>query len=218
MNAADPKVVQALQQATLLELFALSTLIDRLMADPARLAQIRLRLHLGQAVRFLDWRHPQMPLRSAKVVALAKDHASVLEDGANRQWNLPYAAIEPFVSSPTAATTAAGKVIRRRSRRLTSVTGIESTLDFSDEGKVFRQSMVDSGRARVNALQESLLFAHEFALATSPAVRARIQSSGPNANRPEAGLLRMLMSASMGVFQRVWLSFGRGSSGEPEAV
>ena len=95
MNAADPKVVQALQQATLLELFALSTLIDRLMAEPARLSQIRLRLHLGQAVRFLDWRHPQMPLRSAKVVALAKDHASVLEDGANRQWNLPYAAIEP---------------------------------------------------------------------------------------------------------------------------
>ena len=31
MNAADPKVVQALQQATLLELFALSTLIDRLI-------------------------------------------------------------------------------------------------------------------------------------------------------------------------------------------
>lgn len=95
MNAADPKVAQALQQASMVELFALSTLIDRLMADPARIAQIRLRLHLGQAVRFVDWRDPQMPMRAAKVVALAKDHVSVLEDGANRQWNLPYAAVEP---------------------------------------------------------------------------------------------------------------------------
>jgi hypothetical protein len=95
MNAADPKVAQALQQASMVELFALSTLIDRLMSDPARIAQIRLRLHLGQAVRFVDWRDPQMPMRAAKVVALAKDHVSVLEDGANRQWNLPYAAVEP---------------------------------------------------------------------------------------------------------------------------
>jgi hypothetical protein len=95
MNAADPKVAQALQQASMVELFALSTLIDRLMADPARIAQIRLRLHLGQAVRFADWRDPQMPMRAAKVVALAKDHVSVLEDGANRQWNRPYAAVEP---------------------------------------------------------------------------------------------------------------------------
>ena len=95
MNAADPKVAQALQQASMVELFALSTLIDRLMSDPARIAQIRVRLHLGQAVRFVDWRDPQMPMRAAKVVALAKDHVSVLEDGANRQWNLPYAAVEP---------------------------------------------------------------------------------------------------------------------------
>jgi hypothetical protein len=95
MNAADPKVVRSLQQASMLELFALSTLIDRLMADPARMAQIRLRLHLGQAVRFLDWREPRMPLRAARVLALAKDHVKVLEDGANRQWKLPYAAIEP---------------------------------------------------------------------------------------------------------------------------
>lgn len=95
MNAADPKAAQALQQASMVELFALSTLIDRLMADPARIAQIRVRLHLGQAVRFVDWRDPQMPMRAAKVVALAKDHVSVLEDGANRQWNLPYAAVEP---------------------------------------------------------------------------------------------------------------------------
>lgn len=105
MNAADPKVAQALQQASMVELFALSTLIDRLMSDPARMAQIRLRLHLGQAVRFVDWRHPQMPMRAAKVVALAKDHVSVLEDGANRQWNLPYAAVEPptGAASPTQA-------------------------------------------------------------------------------------------------------------------
>jgi hypothetical protein len=109
MNAADPKVAQALQQASMVELFALSTLIDRLMSDPARIAQIRLRLHLGQAVRFVDWRDTQMPMRAAKVVALAKDHVSVLEDGANRQWNLPYAAVEPptGAASPAQAATPA---------------------------------------------------------------------------------------------------------------
>ena len=105
MNAADPKVVQALQQATLLELFAMSTLIDRQMSDPARIAAVRLRLHLGQRVQFLDWRDPQMQMRPAQVVALAKDHVKVLEEGAHRQWNLPYAAVEPATdtASPPAA-------------------------------------------------------------------------------------------------------------------
>ena len=105
MNAADPKVVQALQQATLLELFAMSTLIDRQMSDPARIAAVRLRLHLGQRVQFLDWRDPQMQMRPAQVVALAKDHVKVLEEGAHRQWNLPYAAVEPAIdqASPPAA-------------------------------------------------------------------------------------------------------------------
>lgn len=36
-----------------------------------------------------------MLLRAAKVLALAGDHIKVLDDGANTQWNLPYAAIEP---------------------------------------------------------------------------------------------------------------------------
>ena len=105
MNAADPKVVQALQQATLLELFAMSTLIDRQMSDPARIAAVRLRLHLGQRVQFLDWRDPQMQMRPAQVVALTKDHVKVLEEGAHRQWNLPYAAVEPAIdqASPPAA-------------------------------------------------------------------------------------------------------------------
>ena len=114
MNAADPKVVQALRQATLLELFALSTLIDRQMSDPTRIAAARLRLHLGQRVQFLDWRDPPMQMRPAQVVALAKDHVKVLEEGAPRQWNLPHAAVEPACSATDGTTTARCQAPARR--------------------------------------------------------------------------------------------------------
>jgi hypothetical protein len=99
MQGADPKLVDALSRASSLELFQLSTIVERMLADPRRIIAVRANMHLGQTVRFLDYRGGQM--RSGKVVALKDTQVTLHEDGTRREWKLPYAAIEP--PAPTAA-------------------------------------------------------------------------------------------------------------------
>ena len=82
-----------LNRASSLELFQLSTIIERMLADPRRILAVRTNLHLGQTVRFLDWRDGQM--RTGKVVAMKDTQATMHEEGSRREWKLPYAAIEP---------------------------------------------------------------------------------------------------------------------------
>lgn len=55
MNAPgiDPRVLDALQSACSLELFQLSTQIERLLADPRRIIAVRKDMHLGQTMRFV---------------------------------------------------------------------------------------------------------------------------------------------------------------------
>jgi hypothetical protein len=67
----DPKLIDALNRASSLELFQLSTIVERMLADPRRIIAVRVNMHLGQTVRFLDWRDGQ--LRNGRVVAM-KDH------------------------------------------------------------------------------------------------------------------------------------------------
>jgi hypothetical protein len=89
----DPRLLEALGNASSLELFELSTLIDRMLADPRRIIAIRSRLHLGQTVRFLDWHDGRM--RTGRVVAMKDTQVTLHEQDARREWKLPYAAIEP---------------------------------------------------------------------------------------------------------------------------
>ena len=56
----DQTLVDAFDNATSLELFQLSMLVERLLTDPRRIVAIRRVLHLGQVVRFYDWKHDQM--------------------------------------------------------------------------------------------------------------------------------------------------------------
>lgn len=92
-QGVDPRLLEALNRATSLELFQLSAVIERLLADPRRILAVRKDLHLGQTVRFLDWRDGQM--RSGKVVALKDAQLVIHEHASRREWKLPYAAIEP---------------------------------------------------------------------------------------------------------------------------
>ena len=92
-DGVDPKLIDALNRASSLELFQLSAIIERLLADPRRILQVRVNMHMGQTVRFLDWRYGQM--RSGKVVAIKDTQVTLHEDGTRREWKLPYAAIEP---------------------------------------------------------------------------------------------------------------------------
>jgi hypothetical protein len=86
-------LVDALDNASSLELFQLSMLVERLLTDPRRIVALRRLLHLGQVVRFYDWKHDQM--RMARIVQM-KDTQVLLQETETRvQWTLPYAAIEP---------------------------------------------------------------------------------------------------------------------------
>lgn len=46
MQGADPKLIDALGRASNLELFQLSAIIDRMLADPKRIIAVRANLHL----------------------------------------------------------------------------------------------------------------------------------------------------------------------------
>ena len=92
-QGADPKLLDALSRASSLELFQLQAIIERMLADPKRIIAVRINMHLGQTVRFLDWRDGQM--RSGKVVEIRDTQVVLHETATKREWKLPYAAIEP---------------------------------------------------------------------------------------------------------------------------
>lgn len=96
MNA-DPKLIDALNRATSLELFQLNTLIERMLADPRRIIAVRTNLCLGQTVRFLDWRDGQM--RLGKVLAMKDSKVTLRDEDTRTEWTLPYVAIEPPAST-----------------------------------------------------------------------------------------------------------------------
>ncbi len=58
-----------------------------MLADPRRSLSVRTQLHLGQTVRFVDFRDGQM--RSGKIIAFRDTQASVLEQGTKRTWKIP---------------------------------------------------------------------------------------------------------------------------------
>lgn len=92
-QGADPKLLEALGRASSLELFQLQAIIERMLADPKRIIAVRLNMHMGQTVRFLDWRDGQM--RSGTVLQMRDMQAVIREASTLREWKLPYAAIEP---------------------------------------------------------------------------------------------------------------------------
>lgn len=92
-HGADPKLLEALNHASSLQLFQLQTIIERMLADPKRIIAVRANMHLGQTVRFMDWRDGQM--REGKVVQMRDTQVVLHEPATRREWKLPYAAIEP---------------------------------------------------------------------------------------------------------------------------
>jgi hypothetical protein len=92
-QGTDPKLIDALNRASSLELFQLSAIIERMLADPRRIIAVRTNMHMGQTVRFLDWRDGQM--RNGRVVAMGDTKVTLREEGARHEWKLPYAAVEP---------------------------------------------------------------------------------------------------------------------------
>ena len=98
VSGIDPRVLDALQNESSLELFQLSTLIERLLADPRRIIAVRKDMNLGQTVRFVDWRDGS--LREGKVVAMRDTQVTLQDLRERKEWKLPYAAIEPPLPDP----------------------------------------------------------------------------------------------------------------------
>ena len=119
-DGTDPKLLEALGRASSLQLFQLQAIIERMLADPKRIIAVRANMHLGQTVRFLDWRDGQM--RSGKVVQMREAQAVIHEASTRREWKLPYAAIEPppagaAPAQPVPAEAAAAALPRREDFR-----------------------------------------------------------------------------------------------------
>jgi len=89
----DARLLELLQQASNLQLFQLNSVIERMLADPRRILQVRKDLHLGQTVRFMDWRDAQM--RVGTVVAMKDTQLTIQEQATRSTWTVPYTAVEP---------------------------------------------------------------------------------------------------------------------------
>ena len=91
-------MIEALDGASSLQLYQLRALIDIMLAEPKRTMQACADLHLGQPVRFVDFRTGE--LRQGKVIAKHPTQASVLEETVRRTWKIPYISIEVAETTP----------------------------------------------------------------------------------------------------------------------
>ena len=96
-QATDPRMIEALQGASSLQLYQLKAIIEGMLADPRRGLAARASLHLGQAVRFVDFRDGQM--RSGKIIAFKDTQATVLEQGTKRTWKISCASMQGYTDA-----------------------------------------------------------------------------------------------------------------------
>ena len=114
LQGTNPQMIEALEGASSQQLYQLKAIIEGMLADPRRGLPARANLHLGQAVRFVDFRDGQM--RSGKIIAFKDTQATVLEQGTKRTWKIPCVAMQghtdterldeqaPYVPPPEPAT------------------------------------------------------------------------------------------------------------------
>ena len=96
-QATDPRMIDALHGASSLQLYQLKAMIEGMLADPRGSLPARANLHLGQAVRFVDFRDGQM--RSGKIFAMRDTQATVLEQGTKRTWKIPCVAMQGYTDA-----------------------------------------------------------------------------------------------------------------------
>lgn len=97
----ERRLLDALGQASSLQLYRLQAILGRMLTDPRRIIEIRKQLHLGQTVRYLDLDSGQM--RAARVVEMKDKEVLVQDQATLRHWRLAYAAVEPPMPGQTDA-------------------------------------------------------------------------------------------------------------------
>lgn len=93
-DGPDARMIDALEGASNLQLYQLMAVIEGMLADPRRGLEARASLHLGQSVRFVDFRDGQF--RQGKIIAFRDTQATVLEQGTKRTWKIPCVSMEGF--------------------------------------------------------------------------------------------------------------------------
>ena len=93
-QGTDPRMMEALEGASSLQLYQLKALIEGMLADPRRGIAARANLHLGQPVQFVDFRDGQM--RRGKIIGMRDTQATVLEEGTKRTWKIPCLAMQGY--------------------------------------------------------------------------------------------------------------------------
>ena len=96
-HGIDPRMIEALEGASSLQLYQLKAIITAMLSDPRRAVAARTSLHLGQSVRFADFRDGQM--RSGKIIAFKDTQATVLEQGTKRPWKIPCVAMQGYTDA-----------------------------------------------------------------------------------------------------------------------
>ncbi len=96
-QAIDPRMIEALEGASSLQLYQLKAIIEGMLTDPRRGLAARAALHLGQPVRFVDFRDGQ--LRSGKIIAFRDTQATVLEQGTKRTWKVPCVSMQGYTDT-----------------------------------------------------------------------------------------------------------------------
>ena len=97
LQTIDPRMIKALEGASSLQLYQLKAIIEGMLADPRRGLAARANLHLGQPVRFVDFRDGQM--RSGKIIAFKDTQATVLEQGTKRTWKIPCVSMQGYTDA-----------------------------------------------------------------------------------------------------------------------
>jgi len=97
LQGTDPRMIEALEGASSLQLYQLKAIIEGMLADPRRGLAARANLHVGQAVRFVDFRDGQM--RSGKIIAFKDTQATVLEQGTKRTWKIACVAMQGYTDA-----------------------------------------------------------------------------------------------------------------------
>lgn len=85
------KLIEELPMASSAELYQLSWVIERLLADPRRIVQMRSQLHTGQQIQYFSWQDGK--LRPARIVGMQGDHVAVHDPGYAKPFKVHYAAI-----------------------------------------------------------------------------------------------------------------------------
>lgn len=85
------KLIEDLPMASSAELYQLSWVIERLLADPRRIVQLRSQLHTGQQIQYFSWQDGK--LRPARVVGMHGDRVAIHDEGYAKPFKVHYAAI-----------------------------------------------------------------------------------------------------------------------------